>query len=247
MSLRRRDDLIGNRRIPHLIVKFPTSNLLNQRQNESLRGASKSSLVKTVGKPAQSATQVHQRWVEKLLPKYHNCHESTNFLDKRFGEGDSSLTLEEKSLERFTKEHQMRLPGGAKRNIFNLDNDPILLNSLNFKRPVQRHRTSSRSPSPEANHGDKDKDMYDRFVRQLAFDPRTKPSDRLKTADAPTSHAYFLSIVSQQCVKSAELPTVVQHIRVLYQPSLGEDDKSKLTTFTNVLIDHVIHTTSLHK
>ncbi|EGG03798.1 uncharacterized protein MELLADRAFT_37772 [Melampsora larici-populina 98AG31] len=498
-------------------VKFPTSNLSNQRQNGSLRGASKNSLVKTVGKPAQSATQAHQRRVEKLLPEYRNRHKSTNFLDKRFGEGDSSLTPEEKALERFTKERQMRLPGGAKRNIFNLDDDaeglydedgeadgglthrgmdldldddevengrdddilqlnkqPLNLHNIDNRAEDNEDRQKSKAevmseiitkskahkyerqqmrdqdealrydldaelkgirslllgsaPKPPTNtisdtranaqsdnshklsNTDPDEDMYDRFVRELAFDPRAKPSDRLKTAEevaleeaerlrmleqkrlkrmrglddddeeeeeggkkngrskrkpeaddleddfvsdqgeekewslgeglrpdgafgasaqeqegssdvtsdsecnssdndndqesdvsdwegisdsshkekegedcdslpvrslvsstiqdqpltkasatrdptqelaytypCPTSHADFLSIISQQCVKSAELPTVVQRIRVLYHPSLGEDNKSKLTTFTNVLIDHVIHITSLHK
>ncbi|KAH9811636.1 nucleolar protein 14 [Melampsora americana] len=559
-------------------VKFPTSNLLHQRQNGSLRGASKNPLVKTVGKPAQSATQAHQRRVEKLLPEYRNRHKSTTFLDKRFGEGDSSLTPEEKALERFTRERQMRLPGGAKRNIFNLDDDaeglydedgeadgglthggmgldldddevddgrdedilklnkqPLNLHNLDgraednedrqkskaevmseiitkskahkYERQQMRDKdealrydldaelkdirslllssapkpathttsdfdtradaqsgnshqlsntdpgqlaelqethtatshekcdislphkatestnptaidqdllskllgSSKRSSSPETDHGDKDEDMYDRFVRELAFDPRAKPSDRLKTAEeealeeaerlrmleqkrlkrmrglddddddddeggrkngrtkrkpeaddleddfvsdqgeeedwslgeglrpdgafgasvqqqegsseatsesecsssndendqsdvsdwegfsesshkekegkdfdslpvrslvsstvqdqsvteasatrdhtqelaytypCPTSHAEFLSIISQKSVKSSDLPTVVQRIRVLYHPSLGEDNKSKLITFTNVLIDHVIHITSLDK
>ncbi|KAH3680944.1 hypothetical protein WICMUC_000087 [Wickerhamomyces mucosus] len=42
------------------------------------------------------------------------------FKDRRFGENDSSLTAEEKMLQRFTKERQTQ---SSKRNLFNLDDD----------------------------------------------------------------------------------------------------------------------------
>ncbi|KAG0148425.1 hypothetical protein CROQUDRAFT_410791 [Cronartium quercuum f. sp. fusiforme G11] len=560
-------------------VKFPTSNLSQGRQKGFLRDGSKTSNVRTVGKPAQSATQAHQRRVEKLLPEYKSRHKSSTFLDKRFGEGDSTLTPEEKALERFTKERQMRLPRGGKRNVFNLDDDadglyddddgtglthggigldldgevgdetnedddgilrlnkrPLNLDELDnsadendqarkkskaevmseiitkskahkYQRQQLKDQdeelrndldmelkdlrslligsaarasvscpgmisekpdtspsanrdhlpedhnsvasgdhdetdqlsdpdpdpdttsatapvvdkdllskllgSSNRSPSPEKHEERKDEDTYDRFVRELAFDARAKPSDRLKTAEeealeeadrlrvmeqkrlsrmrgmddedddddehrsrnksgkakrkpqaddleddfmsdqeakrtwnfgqglrpdgafgasvqpsgdssdatsedecssdsgrtadtesddgewrgtgteheeknqegdvnctaskqslvasastkqsvkktsikrkstyelaytypCPSSHADFLSILTQMSVKSSDLPTVVQRIRVLYHPSLAEDNKAKLAIFTNVLIDHVIHLTSTH-
>ncbi|MBW0505720.1 hypothetical protein O181_045435 [Austropuccinia psidii MF-1] len=116
-------------------VKFPTSNQL-QRQDPSL---SKLPLknIKRVGKPTQSATQAYQRRVEKLLPEYQNRHKSSQFLDKRFGEGDFTLTPEEKALERFTKERQSRLASGKKRKIFNLDEGEDLYSDGEFGSNIQ--------------------------------------------------------------------------------------------------------------
>ncbi|PLW17059.1 hypothetical protein PCANC_11850 [Puccinia coronata f. sp. avenae] len=102
-------------------VKFPTSNQLQRHGANHSKLNSQGKFIKTVGKPTQSATQAHQRRVEKLLPEYLNRHKSSQFLDKRFGEGDSTLTPEEKALERFTKERQDRSSRTRKRNVFNLD------------------------------------------------------------------------------------------------------------------------------
>lgn len=106
-------------------VKFPTSFQLQKQRaiNGSIRLSQQTKAIRTVGKPTQSATQAHQRRVEKLLPEYLNRHKSSQFLDKRFGEGDSTLTPEEKALERFTKERQSRSTGAKKRSVFNLDDE----------------------------------------------------------------------------------------------------------------------------
>ncbi|KAH9471900.1 hypothetical protein Pst134EA_002531 [Puccinia striiformis f. sp. tritici] len=109
-------------------VKFPTSNQQQQHKpgTKVIRfGQGGSKTIKTVGKPSQSATQAHQKRVETLLPEYLNRHKSSQFLDKRFGEGDSTLTPEEKALERFTKERQDRSRTNSTRkpNVFNLDDE----------------------------------------------------------------------------------------------------------------------------
>ncbi|WAR56042.1 hypothetical protein PtB15_6B786 [Puccinia triticina] len=102
-------------------VKFPTANQLQRQATNASKFNQKGKVTKTVGKPSQSATQAHQRREEKLLPEFLNRHKSSQFLDKRFGEGDSTLTPEEKALERFTKERQDRVSRSRKRNVFNLD------------------------------------------------------------------------------------------------------------------------------
>ncbi|EFP84663.2 uncharacterized protein PGTG_10822 [Puccinia graminis f. sp. tritici CRL 75-36-700-3] len=104
-------------------VKFPTSNQLQRQGSNVSKLNQKNKAIKTVGKPSQSATQAHRRREEKLLPEYLNRHKSSQFLDKRFGEGDSTLTPEEKALERFTKERQDRSSRTKKRNVFNLDDE----------------------------------------------------------------------------------------------------------------------------
>lgn len=95
------------------------------------------------------------------------------------------------------------------------------------------------APQPLVSRGDKKllgpKTSAKESVHELAY-----------TYPCPASHADFLAMLTQMSVKSSEVATVVQRIRVLYHPSLGEDNKSKLAAFANILIDHVIHVTSVY-
>ena len=60
----------------------------------------------SVGRPgAAKASGLAQRRAT-LLPQYEGRDRSGAFLDRRFGEGDASLTPEDKMLERFTRERQ---------------------------------------------------------------------------------------------------------------------------------------------
>jgi nucleolar protein 14 len=54
-----------------------------------------------------------------LLPELDRKNRSGGIVDRRFGESDSTLTPEERMLERFTKERQR----GVKGVDFNLDDD----------------------------------------------------------------------------------------------------------------------------
>jgi nucleolar protein 14 len=55
---------------------------------------------------------------ERLLPEWQTRNKSGSFVDRRFGENGSNLTVEEKMLERFTKERQNRV---GKTSLYNLD------------------------------------------------------------------------------------------------------------------------------
>ena len=59
---------------------------------------------------------------KSLLPMLDARTHASTFVDHRFGEASSTLTPEEKALERFTAERQSRLTGGAnKKARFNLE------------------------------------------------------------------------------------------------------------------------------
>ncbi|KAA1466565.1 Nop14-like protein [Dentipellis sp. KUC8613] len=62
------------------------------------------------------------------------------------------------------------------------------------------------------------------------------------TFPCPETHDEFLDIVED--VEDDDVPVVVQRIRALYHPSLGEDNKYKLQRLTGVLIDHILYITS---
>ncbi|KAH8118427.1 Nop14-like protein [Phellopilus nigrolimitatus] len=62
------------------------------------------------------------------------------------------------------------------------------------------------------------------------------------TFPCPESHDEFLTIVED--IDDEDVPTVVQRIRALYHPSLGQDNKFKLQALTGVLIDYILHITS---
>lgn len=64
------------------------------------------------------------------------------------------------------------------------------------------------------------------------------------TFPCPSTHAEFANLLSKSGVADADTAVVVKRIRVLYHPGLGPDNKAKLQTFTNVLLDHVLHLAS---
>ncbi|PGH18493.1 hypothetical protein AJ80_04463 [Polytolypa hystricis UAMH7299] len=55
----------------------------------------------------------------------------------------------------------------------------------------------------------------------------------------PESHEQFLEILKD--VRVEDLPTVVQRIRALYNPKLRPDNKAKMGTFSEVLVQHIIY------
>eukprot|EP00742_Colponemidia_sp_Colp-10_P007849 GILJ01008463.1.p1 GENE.GILJ01008463.1~~GILJ01008463.1.p1 ORF type:complete len:907 (-),score=214.06 GILJ01008463.1:178-2898(-) len=96
---------------------FETFN--NRRKNEVLgqrvKGANKN--------VAQSRTQGVKKRKETLLLEYKNQNRTNSFVDRRFGENDTSLSAEDKMLMRFQKERQARMKRGS---IFNLEEEDQL-------------------------------------------------------------------------------------------------------------------------
>ncbi|PWZ03313.1 Nop14-like protein [Testicularia cyperi] len=77
-----------------------------------------------VGRPgAAKASGLAQRRAT-LLPEWEARNRTGSFVDRRFGEGDSSMTPEEKMLERYATEKQRRAAKGA---AFNLNDDDDIL------------------------------------------------------------------------------------------------------------------------
>lgn len=73
----------------------------------------------------------------------------------------------------------------------------------------------------------------DRSVdKQLAF-----------TFPCPKTHEEMLEITKE--IPVADLPTVVQRIRVLHHPKLHAENKTKLAEFSSVLLEHIIYTANL--
>jgi len=59
------------------------------------------------------------------------------------------------------------------------------------------------------------------------------------TYPCPATHGEFLAILKSIPVE--ELPTVIHRIRVLYSPKLAEGNKEKLSNFSVVLLEHIMH------
>ncbi|TIC41934.1 Nop14-like protein [Wallemia mellicola] len=64
------------------------------------------------------------------------------------------------------------------------------------------------------------------------------------TFACPTNHDDFMDIIESYNVEQSEVPVVIERIRTIYHPELGEDNKAKLSLFNGVLIDHLIYTAS---
>ncbi|KAF9450928.1 Nop14-like protein [Macrolepiota fuliginosa MF-IS2] len=58
------------------------------------------------------------------------------------------------------------------------------------------------------------------------------------TFPAPENHEEFLGIVED--LEDKDIPVVVQRIRTLYHTSLAPDNKYKLQTLANIIIDHIL-------
>ncbi|WFD30401.1 nucleolar complex protein 14 [Malassezia sp. CBS 17886] len=74
----------------------------------------------TTGAPLAKRTEAQRERREKLLPEYENRNHSSTFVDRRFGEYNPNLSLEEKMLQRFTHERQTR---SGKATLFDLNDD----------------------------------------------------------------------------------------------------------------------------
>ncbi|KAG8884046.1 nucleolar complex protein 14 [Tulasnella sp. 331] len=74
--------------------------------------------------------------------------------------------------------------------------------------------------------------------------PKSKDKEAAKkelpfTFPCPETHEHFLDIIDD--IDDADIPTIVQRIRIMYHPSLAEGNKDRLETFTSVLIEHVLY------
>ncbi|KAF9462063.1 nucleolar protein 14 [Collybia nuda] len=75
-----------------------------------------------VGKPAQAKQAGLEQRKRTLLKEYEEKDRAGGIVDRRFGENDPTMSLEERMLERFTKERQRASKGSA----FNLEDDDEL-------------------------------------------------------------------------------------------------------------------------
>ncbi|KIK56355.1 hypothetical protein GYMLUDRAFT_47128 [Collybiopsis luxurians FD-317 M1] len=74
------------------------------------------------GKPAQSKMAGLEQRKKTLLKEYEDRHRAGGIIDRRFGENDPSMSLEDRMLERFTRERQRASKGIA----FNLEDEDEL-------------------------------------------------------------------------------------------------------------------------
>ncbi|KAF8897899.1 nucleolar protein 14 [Infundibulicybe gibba] len=74
------------------------------------------------GRPAQSKQAGIEQRKKTLLKEYEEKGRAGGIVDRRFGENDPSMSLEERMLERFTKERQRASKGAA----FNLEDEDEL-------------------------------------------------------------------------------------------------------------------------
>ena len=74
----------------------------------------------STGRPAAAKSASMQQRREKLLPEYQSRHHSSSFVDRRFGEYDPTMSVEDKMLKRFTHERMNRT---SKASMFDLGDD----------------------------------------------------------------------------------------------------------------------------
>lgn len=123
------------------------------------------------------------------------------------------------------------------------DEDDFLIDDLTSDEELEESEVSN-----ESDHDDDMaflKDILPEATEQEKTDDNTNlgsrtPSSKLPyTFPIPRTHAEFLDILGKVSVE--DTPIVVQRIRARYHAGLHEENKTLLSDFACVLIDHIIH------
>lgn len=95
-------------------------NAFDERTSHNKNELPGSKVKGSVGRPAQSKSASLKQRREKLLPEYQARHRSSTFVDRRFGEYNPTMSVEDKMLKRFTQERMNR---SNKSSMFDLNDD----------------------------------------------------------------------------------------------------------------------------
>ncbi|XP_030915935.1 nucleolar protein 14 isoform X2 [Geospiza fortis] len=158
-----------------------------------------------VGLPGVSRSKAIKKRNQTLLKEYKEREKTNVFKDKRFGEYNTKITPEEKMIRRFTLERQQdeeeEKPKSRKELI-----EEMIAKSKQEKQERQTRRESAleltekldkdwkeiqtliarKAPKSERKDKEVEKpkpDEYDMIVRELGFEMKAKPSERLKTEE----------------------------------------------------------------
>ncbi|EOQ99631.1 putative nucleolar complex protein 14 [Wallemia ichthyophaga EXF-994] len=74
--------------------------------------------------------------------------------------------------------------------------------------------------------------------------PSNTSSNLPYTFECPSNHDEFMDIVESNNIQPSQIPIMIERIRTLYHPELGEENKAKLALFNGVLLDHLLYTAS---
>ncbi|KAJ3847822.1 nucleolar protein 14 [Lentinula lateritia] len=100
--------------------------------------------------------------------------------------------------------------------------------------------------APEDDHEDQiDEELVRTSQKRTSSSQKGKGKELPFTFPCPSSHEELLEIIDT--VNDDDLPTVIQRMRTLYHTSLAADNKFKLQGLIGVLIDHILHISSLPK
>ncbi|XP_016014730.2 nucleolar protein 14 [Rousettus aegyptiacus] len=103
-----------------------------------------------VGLPGVSRARAIQKRCQTLLKEYKDRDKSNVFVDKRFGEYNSNISLEEKMLKRFALEQQRQ---HEKKNIYNLNEDEELTHYGQSLADIEKHHDIVDSDSDTEERG----------------------------------------------------------------------------------------------
>ncbi|EPZ30988.1 Nucleolar protein 14 domain-containing protein [Rozella allomycis CSF55] len=95
----------------------PTVNPFDLKMTKTKHDVLNRKIKGQVGKPLLAKKKATKIREEKLLPELENQNKVSVFVDKRFGENDENMTVEEKLLERYSKEQQKRTRNSSLYNL----------------------------------------------------------------------------------------------------------------------------------
>ena len=138
--------------------KFSNSKKKHEVLNRRVKGEDRN-----VGRALARAVEVRKN---RLLTDYNKNKKSSSFVDKRFGENDMTLTLEDKMLARFQKE---RLKKSRNSSIFNLDANDANENMLQLTHKGQVLTDNNFGDNDWSSDDDENDTLGKDLVNQLHF------------------------------------------------------------------------------
>uniref|UniRef100_T1IJG7 Nucleolar protein 14 n=1 Tax=Strigamia maritima TaxID=126957 RepID=T1IJG7_STRMM len=132
------------------------------------------------GLPGVARAKAMKKRKETLLQEYKKKHKTNTMIDRRIGENDATMSLEEKMSARFTAERQVRqirkkMKRGKK--IFNLNDEEDLTHYGQSLAEIEKF------DDPRSDDDSEEEKLADDFLRQTNFGGLFKKKDNADTND----------------------------------------------------------------
>ncbi|KAF3927367.1 hypothetical protein ABW21_db0204158 [Orbilia brochopaga] len=182
---------------------------------------------------------------EELVHGASDSDEDDSEEDENSESDDEDDDEDDEDVEAEADESSSARPPAPRRR--DLDNDDAYSDDYQSEEDADALQSNDEASGSEASEGD---DLMGSGDESSALKSPVQTNGAAAGGSAvpftfpcPRTHREFLDIASNHKVE--DVPTIMKRIRVLYHPSLGPDNKAKLSDFMLVIFDHIIYLSDL--